>query len=483
MTEQLWDLLKYNPDNPILFHSELFFVLFAFVIIIHAVLYKTKTGKILFLLLFSLFFYYKSSGWFVLLLLISSLVDYLTGFYIHRSAEKYKKRIGLIISILVNLGFLGYFKYANFVLENVGYLTGKDMYLDLFLPVGISFFTFQTMSYSLDIYRGKLEPTRNFLDFAFYVSFFPQLVAGPIVRAREFLPQIRSQQEITREMLYTGIYRFIKGLIKKAIFADFIAQYCDLVYANPGGFGGFENLMAMYGYTLQIYMDFSGYSDMAIGLSLMLGFKIPENFKSPYVSKNVGEFWSRWHITLSTWFRDYVYIPLGGNRKGEFNMYLFIFITFLVSGLWHGAHWKFVVWGAMHGAGLMVGRFFDQRNLIPKFISNKFVAWFLTFQFVAVTWILFRSLSFADAMTSLKQIFFAMDFAYAVPFFETYTLWVILLLIGFLFHFISPEIKEKIKGYFVSSPFFVKLVIILIILQIFIQLRSETVKPFIYFQF
>ncbi len=271
----------------------------------------------------------RAEGFIVLIEYLLTGLDRMVGRIYPPDQANRKQRFFLVASVVINLGLLAYFKYAYFLVENLGWLTGKTYQIwEIVLPVGISFFTFQTMSYTIDIYRRKLEPVSNILDFAFYVSFFPQLVAGPIVRATDFIPQIRARIRVNQEDLGRGLMLICLGLFKKAVISDYISShFVDRIFADPTYHTGFENLMAVYGYALQIYCDFSGYSDMAIGMGLLMGYRLPENFRTPYQSTSIQEFWRRWHISLSTWLRDYVYISLGGNRKGRLRTFINLLIT------------------------------------------------------------------------------------------------------------------------------------------------------------
>lgn len=278
----------------------------------------------------------------------------------------------LWVSIFANLGLLGYFKYTHFMVNSINALWSLDWSIEkIFLPAGISFFTFQTMSYSIDIYRKNIVPLtdkvkdigsffRQLADFSFFVSFFPQLVAGPIVRASEFIPQIREKLSLTQKDLSRAMLLISVGLFKKAVISDYISvNFVDRVFDTPTQYSGLENLLAVYGYAVQIYCDFSGYSDMAIGLALLMGFHLPENFNLPYRADSIRDFWRRWHISLSTWLKDYLYISLGGNRKGKIRTYINLMITMLLGGLWHGASWVFVIWGGLHGAALAIDRWME----------------------------------------------------------------------------------------------------------------------------
>ncbi len=363
-------LFVYSQERPLVFNSAAFLVLFIAAYAIFIPLRRATTWRSLYLLIFSLFFYYKSSGIFFVLLLISTVWDFGLGHLMYKAVSKPKRIFFLMLSLIGNLGLLGYYKYTNFFIGTLNTVAGTEFALQkIFLPVGISFFTFQTLSYSIDIYRGSLKPIsaeartwgdwlRGLVDFSFYVSFFPQLVAGPIVRAADFIPQIRQPLALNRDQLSYALLLISGGLFKKAVISDYISvNFVDRIFANPGLYSGFENLMGVYGYAIQIYCDFSGYSDMAIGLALLFGFRLAENFRSPYKAISVQDFWQRWHISLSTWLRDYLYISLGGNKKGKFRTYLNLMITMLLGGLWHGAKWVFIIWGALHGLALAIDRF------------------------------------------------------------------------------------------------------------------------------
>ncbi len=477
---------SYSEAEPMLFNSGAFLVFFTIFISIYALIYKDRWVRVVYIILFSLFFYYKSSGIYVFNLIFTIIFNYYLAQYLVKEDDSKKRKYLLWGAILVNTSFLLYFKYTNFFLGNVNYLFVADFdSLDIFLPIGISFYTFQTISYIVDVYRGTIRPSKNILDFAFYLSFFPQLVAGPIVRAKDFLPQIHQYIEYRREEIGEGLFMILKGLVKKAIIADYVAQYVDIIFLNPSGYSGFENLMAMYAYTLQIYCDFSGYSDMAIGLALLLGFRLPDNFRSPYQAMDLTDFWRRWHITLSTWLRDYIYIPLGGNRRGEERQFLYLMITMLVGGFWHGADWKFVFWGGMHGLGLIVHKIFSQtlRDMGWNQVIWQPLGWIITFHFVAFLWVFFRAESFYVASISIHQMIFELDLAYFGPFIQAHGLLFLMMLLGYGIHFIPEQDKHRMSAYYATLPVLAKAVILMMVIQIILQVQSENVQPFIYFQF
>jgi len=304
----------------------------------------------------SYYFYMCWKAEYIILIVFSTLVDYFAARQMARIQEKKKRRPFLYLSLLSNLGLLFFFKYWNFFSgETRALLDSWNIMADvptfqLLLPVGISFYTFQTLSYTIDVYNGKLEPEKNLGRFALYVSFFPQLVAGPIERATHLLPQLRQTFDFDYQRVVSGLQQMLWGFFKKVVIADRLAVYVNEIYASPGDENGLALLLATYFFAFQIYCDFSGYSDIAIGAARVMGYDLMENFRTPYLSKSIREFWSRWHISLSTWFRDYLYIPLGGNRVPQVRWFLNLFIVFVVSGFWHGANWTFLIWGALQEA-------------------------------------------------------------------------------------------------------------------------------------
>ena len=485
IVDNILQQLSYDPANPMLFSCGLFWVLFLVFLPIYAMLKRRRLQMMIFVLAFSLYFYYKSSGWFFLLLVCTSLCDWLLSRAIASSVNRLHRKLLAALSIVISLSVLGYFKYANFVLWNWAAIVGGNFQpLDIILPVGISFYTFQSVSYVVDVYKRRIEPTDSWLEYAFYLSFFPQLVAGPIVRADNFLPQMRDNRPATRDMVYSGLWLVVVGIMKKAIIADYIAQYNDLIFSNPGGYGGLETAMAIAGYTMQIYCDFSGYSDMAIGIALILGFRLPDNFRLPYQSKNITEFWRRWHISLSSWLRDYIYIPLGGNRRGRARTYINNLATMLIGGLWHGAAWKFVFWGGMHGVGLMVHKackpWLDRS---PDAWYVRALSWLVTMTFVSLLWVFFRADSFGDAATIITQAFTDFDLSHFTPFVAERFTWCVMMVIIIALHALPLGWLDRASRWFVDAPWIVKLLIFIVVVQLTLQFMSAEVKPFIYFQF
>ncbi|ATA88888.1 alginate O-acetyltransferase [Capnocytophaga stomatis] len=544
-SEQVKSWFTYDPNNPLLFNSGLFLGMFLVFYLVYIITKKHSHFRTVYVILFSLFFYYKAGGNYFVLLVISSILDYFFAGQIHKSENPHKRKIFLIISMVANLGLLGYFKYTNFLIDSFNNLfEGSLAFQDIILPIGISFYTFQTMSYTIDVYRREIEPAKSFLDFTFFVCFFPQLVAGPIVRAKEFIPQIYKKIELTKQETSLALFLIIGGLLKKAVISDYISlNFVDRVFESPNSYTSFENLMAVYGYSLQIYCDFSGYSDMAIGLALLMGFTLPTNFRTPYQSQNITEFWRRWHISLSAWLKDYLYISVGGNRKGTFLGYFFpvlffgstliwgfsqlkhskipliiagasvlIFIftllisrnkkktvysnfnqmtTMLLGGLWHGASLRFIVWGALHGLALAIHKTFVEFFSNKKSIENKETNWFsrifftfLTFHFVAFCWIFFRSKDFGIAMDVINNIgSLTFDWHQWLVIAEGYRNVFLLLFIGFVWHFFPQSLNEKLKLFFGKMPILVKSLIVAFVFWIVYATASSGAQPFIYFQF
>ncbi len=483
--KNIGQMLGYAPNAPMIFSSGLFWLLFLLFLPVYGLLKGSRSRMALFTILFSLYFYYKSSGIFFLLLITTSLIDWSLSHAIYRTKKRGGRLALMWLSIGVSLSVLGYFKYANFFLWNWNAMVqGNFQPLDIILPVGISFYTFQSISYVVDVYKGRIAPTARWTDYLFFLSFFPALVAGPIVRADKFLPQIEKNRPATRSMVWGGFWLIIVGLIKKAVVADYIAQYNDLIFTNPEAYPGVQSLLGILGYTMQIYCDFSGYSDMAIGLALIMGFDLGINFDSPYQSRNLTEFWRRWHISLSSWLRDYVYIPLGGNRKGVVRTYVNNFLTMLIGGLWHGAAWKFIFWGAMHGVGLAVHK--ACRPVLKKIPDNwltVFLSWLLTMVYVSLLWVFFRAASFSDSVLIISNIFRDFDLRELPEFYQARSLWCWMMLLITAMHFTPQRWADRLSVAFIRSPWPVKLIVFLIAVQMVIELMTAEVVPFIYFQF
>jgi alginate O-acetyltransferase complex protein AlgI len=392
-----------------LFHSRAFLYFFCLVLPVYWAL-PGRRPRLLWLFLASVYFYMSWGRWLIGLVLFSASVDYFAGLLMERLSRPGARRLLLAASVTTNLGLLAFFKYANFFLDSAyavqGWLGGAPgrRFLEVALPLGISFYTFETISYIVDVYNRKTRAVRDPLEYAVFILFFPHLVAGPIVRPRDFLPQLRRRHRFGWERLQLGAQFLLLGLFKKVVLADRLAEVADPVFAAPGAYGSAAAWLAVLAYSGQIYLDFSGYSDMAVGLAHALGFRLPANFDMPYLSGNIAEFWRRWHISLSSWLRDYLFIPLGGSRGTRRQTGRNLMLTMLLGGLWHGANWTFVAWGAYHGALLVAHRRWAAagRRLAGAWRPLAVAGTFLS---VSVGWVFFRAQTFADAGAVLRSLF------------------------------------------------------------------------------
>lgn len=473
-----------------LFNSLTFIVFFAIVLVIHTSPISNHLKKIN-LLVSSYIFYAAWNAPFVLLLWFSTLVDWFVARRIYSSENRLKRKALLIVSLCANLGVLGFFKYAEFVLENFQNILAlwnihyDPLPFDIILPVGISFYTFQTLSYTLDVYKGKSLPAKSFLDYALYVTFFPQLVAGPIVRSNTFIPQCENFQIANIQKFWLGIQLLVIGLFQKVVISDFLmAPIVDRVFEHSGSASFVDAWMAVFAFSVQIFCDFAGYSTCAIGVALALGFNLPKNFHFPYAALGFSDFWQRWHISLSSWLKDYLYIPLGGSRKGKGRTLVNLGVTMFLGGLWHGAAWTFVLWGLLHGFYLVL-----ERLLIEVFASIKvfchrfsqFILRAITFIAVCYGWMIFRAENLKEALKMHHSLF-----AFFVPGESSLLDSSQVMLVGvitalmFFIHFLFKDISlyKKIE----SFPSAVKLPIALI-LAIIIFLVPKDGRAFIYFQF
>ena len=465
-----------HPVLQVQFNSTAFFLFFPIV----AVLYFALGLQLrMWLLLFaSLFFYAFWSVPFSLLLVLSTFVDYFAAGIISGSDRLAVRRSALIGSLAVNLGLLGLFKYADFFSDSAYSLLGVRPWpeLDLIMPLGISFYTFQTISYTIDVYRGHIEARKSILDVALYVSFFPQLVAGPIIRADVLIPALRIKHTVDWERIRSGLALVIWGLSKKVLVADAMAPIVQEAYANPGELSGFALLTATYAFAVQIYCDFSGYTDIAIGCARILGIELPKNFDSPYLACSIREFWRRWHISLSTWLRDYLYIPLGGSRKSEARTYVNLMTTMLIGGLWHGAGWNWVVWGGLQGLVMSLERLFGIPETPPKALAWRLLRWLVTIHIVCASWVLFRVESLQDAGTVYSRILGA------TPGLEFDLLWpVAMLLLVVTSNLLG--VRQRLSEAMSRRPVFATVVSTLTLILLAAVIRGSRNPEFIYFQF
>lgn len=484
-------LFTYDSSKPLFFNSGLFLFLFLAFMGGYALLSGKRTTalRLGYLTAFSYFFYYKNAGDYCALLALVTLGNYGIAWAIDRSQHPLLRKLWVTLSVTLLLGQLAYFKYTNFALQTYASIIGGHFEpLDIFLPAGISFFTFQSLTYIIDVYRRKMQATRSLLDLAFFTSFFPTILSGPILRARDFLPQLRQPVTISREMIGTGLWFIAIGLFKKAVISDYIGEnFVNRIFDAPELYTGLENLIGVYGYALKLYCDFSGYSDMAIGIALWMGFQIPANFRAPYKSTSITDFWRRWHISLSSWLRDYLYISLGGNRKGKFRMYLNLFLTMLLGGLWHGASLNFLVWGSIHGAALGAHKYLRERLGHSKtYVSHgwkRIAAIVLTFHLVCFCWLFFANASFDASLTMLVKI--ATDFHGEVlpQFLQGYPVVCTLITIGYLLHFLPERWNQKAEHLVSRLPIPVQALFLALVILLVIQVKSSEIQPFIYLQF
>ena len=381
------------------------FVAFLAVVLAGIRLLPSRRPRQVLILVASCYFYAYWNAAYLVLLATPSLIDYACALRIDAASDPAVRKRWLLVSIATNLGLLGYFKYANFFLDNVALLVGREVpHLDVVLPVGISFYTFKTLSYTIDVYRGDLPVCRSLWRYAMFVTYFPELVAGPIVRASVFLPQMGRSLRPSLARAAVGSQLVLLGVTKKLVVADRLSGFVDPVFAQPDAFSPATVASAVVAYSLQIYCDFSGYSDIAIGVSKIIGFDLPENFNMPYLATSIADFWRRWHITLSQWLRDYLYIPLGGNRRGPARTYVNLMVTMLLGGLWHGASWTFVFWGLLHGAALVVHRVWSERRGGARAPFGGVIGWLATYVFVCIAWIFFRAPDFASALVMVRKV-------------------------------------------------------------------------------
>ncbi|MCE5249216.1 MBOAT family protein [bacterium] len=455
------------------FNTWIFVVFFIVTLLVLIALKRTKFW-VTWLLVASYFFYGWLNPLYLILIGYSTIVTYVTSLRL----DGPRKKIWLGISIANSLLLLGFFKYAAFTVQNLNHIfqfmhvTAQIPKPGFLLPVGISFYTFISMGYIIDVYRQKVPAERNFIRVASFISFFPYLLSGPIERAGNMLPQLSAPPSITRDNITEGLSLFIVGLFKKIALADFLAIYVNKVYGDPTQYAGLAPLLATYAFAWQIYFDFSGYTDMARGAARMMGFNLMLNFNNPYLSTTLGEFWGRWHISLSSWFKDYLYIPLGGNRHGRFNTYRNMIITMLIAGFWHGAAWNFIIWGALHATGrtftreLERTRFYSER--IPKIFKQIFI-----FHYVCVTWIFFRAETFGKAITILRKIF---TFTLTDPRFSIAALLFIAAVLLYQFMY-----ESGLRRFLELSAVKIVLMVSMIVYMIFF--RTSGYEIFLYFRF
>jgi len=468
-----------------IFTSISFWAVFIIFLVIFAMLYRsTRTGMMLYVTIISLGFFYLANGWLMQLLPLTALISWsLTKIMNQYSGSR--RKILLLGIILLDLAPLLFFKYANFAISGLNVLiAGNFPIMDIALPVGLSFYTFQAISYSVDVYRKNFTIDVSFLEYIFYLSFFPLLFAGPITRAETFFPQVRRQQTISERLMYSGLWLIILGILKKAVVADYIAQYNNWIFDSPLTYSGFENLMGLLGFSMQIYLDFSGYSDISIGIAALMGIHLRENFRFPYQSLNVTEFWHRWHMSLSTWFRDYVYIPLGGNKYGRVRTAIHCLITLMLVGIWHGSNIMFALWGLMHGLALILHKSLQRilRNIPSNWLTKPFCI-LITGIFIVCSWAVFRSPNIDTASTIFKQIFTNFNPESISAFWAMRPTWLLMMVICLMLLFIKEKYYNRMMIKFIYSPWLVKLLAFAFAVQLAIEFHTSNITPFLYYNF
>jgi D-alanyl-lipoteichoic acid acyltransferase DltB (MBOAT superfamily) len=482
--------LTFRPTDPVLLNSGFFLVFFIVFAGVYAALAHRRQARLAFVTAASLYFFYKVCGPFAGLILASGVANFGLSKVIDAAQGPTRKR-WLAASVIGNLGLLSYFKYTNFFIASLAGLGLPLALLDIALPAGISFYTFENLSYAIDVYRGTFKPRETLLEYLFFLTFFPKLVMGPIVRAADFIPQIRLPVRVDAGRFGRGLTLIIGGLFKKAVIADYVQQnFVQAVFDAPLAHSGIECLFAVYGYAVVIYGDFSGYSDMAIGIAAWLGFEIPPNFRTPYRAANITDFWRRWHISLSTWLRDYLYVPLGGNRRGKLRRYVNLFLTMLFGGLWHGANWKFVLWGALHGAALALHKLAApvlRRALGFKHAAARgaveAAAVALTFHFVCFCWIFFKAEDMAQAAAILRQIAFHFEAGLCAPMFAAYGKVFALMALGLGMQFLSESRAAWLTETLTRAGFAGQAAALAGVIWLMVQVQgAEQVLP-IYLQF
>jgi len=468
---QLLRMLKFDPQHPLLFNSG-FFLIFLFVFLVGFAMVRNRQSlKVYFTIGFSLYFLYKVCGQYAIILVLAALFNFCSALLVHQSTSVRRKNTLLFVSIVFQLALLCFFKYFN-----------------LILIAGISFYTFENLSYLIDVYKGTFRPIRSFKDYLLFVSFFPKLIMGPIVRAKDFIPQIYIKPRLSHTTFGQGLNLILMGLVKKIIISDFINLHLvQFVFDSPLKYSGIECLFAAYGYAMVIYCDFSGYSDIAIGIAKWIGFEIPQNFNHPYTSKSFSEFWKRWHISLSSWLRDYLYIPLGGNRNGRLKNYINLLITMVLGGIWHGANMKYLLWGFIHGTLLVLEKLFtflcgNRKFAGPQVVYN-FIRGLIVFHVVTLLWVIFRSESIESALSLIHQIMEGFSLQIIPLFIDQYAVVLTLLAIGLLLHFAPLKTTQFWEELVIELPFVGKMGLTFIILYLCYQFKQSALVMPIYLQF
>ena len=482
--EQLIYAASYSLQSPWLLSDFSFLFLLGFFLFVYALISKNIKWRNIYVLVFSLFFYYKSSGPFFLVFLCLISSDFLLAKFMDKQ-EGAKKKMLLYLSLIYSLSFLLYFKYSSIIIHNSNEYLGTNFSLnDWFLPVGISFYTFQSISYLVDVYRREVLPVKCITDYAFYMTFFPRIIAGPIIRAKDFIPQISSPTVTSHDTYKESMIRIASGLIKMLLIANYLGAYVSIINENPLNFSGLEHFISMYAFSFQLYFELSGYADIAIGMALLLGFRIKENFDRPYLATNITAFWRKWHISISNWFKDYIYIPLGGNKGKLISNYLILIFIMFLGALWHGMDKRFIILGLIHGVALVLHKIWRKYvHVQPKSKLFSVIAILITFHFVSFGWFFLRASSFDYAVQSLTLLFTKTNLLELFSFSMERPALIALLIISGGIVFMPSKVKKYINDKALELPAISWVFLFLIVLQLIIQFKIQFAQPFIYLQF
>jgi alginate O-acetyltransferase complex protein AlgI len=485
----LKNIFSFNPSNPISFISGYFLFAFTGMLLLYSFISNKINARKWFIIFFSFFFYYKLTGFLCLIILAPVLIDFYCAKAIFKTESEGRKKLFMYLSVISSLGLLIYFKYTNFFLEIINSFSGNSIsLLKIAVPIGISFYVFRSISYIMDVYNEKIDPVKHFSDYLLYMTFFPLLISGPITRAELFAPQIEEKNLVYKEKINEGLYLIFKGIIKKAIFADYLSLYVAMIFATPEGYTGLENLVGIICFTVQLYLDFSGYTDIARGISKLLGFEIGINFNEPLKARSISDFWRRWHISLSDWLRDYLFFPLNYyfRKLKTFGAILAMFITFLICGIWHGTSILFILFGISHGLALC-WEIFIKRYKRPK---NKFlnwtipsISWLMTMIFIIITFISMRADNLNSASGIIAGIFTKMDLSKAILFFTVQGIFSTMLILAILLIFMPKFIKEKTEHIFTKMPLLFKIILFIAATQLIVEMENQNIVPFIYAQY
>jgi D-alanyl-lipoteichoic acid acyltransferase DltB (MBOAT superfamily) len=484
------NIFSFDAANPISLISGYFLLAFTLFLFIYSIAYKDIELRKWTLILFNLLFYFKLTGFLAGIILLPAFLDYFIARRMQKIDSERNKTILLYVSICLSLGLLVYFKYTNFFIELINQLTGTSIsVLKIIIPVGISFYVFRTISYVVDVYNEKIDAVDEFSDYLVYMTFFPLMISGPITRAEKFIPQLNQDSTVSKESVNSGLFYIVKGLIKKAIFADYLGIYVATIFAAPEGYSGIENIVAIVCFSIQLYLDFSGYTDIAYGIAKILGFDIGINFNQPFKAKSISDFWRRWHISLSDWLKDYIFSPLNFyfRKMKIWGAILAMFITFFICGIWHGTTWIFILFGITHGTVLCWE--LTKRNIV-NLKDNQLIgwiysplSWFLTFSFVVITMMAMKVDTVSTAYGIIRKIWTKPGIENAYLFLKVQPAFTFMFILALILTFLPTQWKERIQQYYLNSSVLIKILLMIFLTQLAIELQNQNIIPFIYAQY